>query len=56
MASPHAGGAAALYKASHPSASPAAVKRALQGAGNLNWNNVDDPDGVKEVLVNVDAF
>jgi subtilisin family serine protease len=56
MASPHAGGAAALYKASHPSASPAAVKRALQEAGNLNWNNVDDRDGVKEVLVNVDAF
>ncbi|HEV8647849.1 MAG TPA: S8 family serine peptidase [Actinomycetes bacterium] len=56
MASPHAGGAAALYKASHPAASPAAVKRALQQAGNLGWNNVDDPDGVKEVLVNVDAF
>ena len=56
MASPHAGGAAALYLASHPSATPAQVKRALQAAGNLNWNNADDPDGIKEPLVNVDAF
>jgi subtilisin len=56
MASPHAGGAAALYKSTHPAASPAAVKRALQAAGNLGWNNADDPDGVKEPLVNVDAF
>jgi subtilisin len=56
MASPHAGGAAALYKSTHPAASPAAVKRALQAAGNLNWNNADDPDGIKEPLVNVDAF
>jgi subtilisin family serine protease len=56
MASPHAGGAAALYKASHPVARPDAVKRALQQAGNLNWNSADDPDGIKETLVNVDAF
>jgi subtilisin len=56
MASPHAGGAAALYKSTHPAASPAAVKRALQAAGNLGWNSADDPDGVKEPLVNVDAF
>jgi len=56
MASPHAGGAAALYKSTHPAASPAAVKRALQAAGTLNWNSADDPDGSKEPLVNVDAF
>jgi subtilisin len=56
MASPHAAGAAALYKASHPQASPLQVKRALQRAGNLQWNNADDPDGIKERLVNVDAF
>ena len=56
MASPHAAGAAALYKASHPQASPLQVKRALQRAGSLHWNNADDPDGIKERLVNVDAF
>jgi subtilisin len=56
MASPHVAGAAALYKASNPGASPTQVKTALQNAGNTNWNDVDDPDPIKEVLVNVDAF
>ena len=56
MASPHVAGAAALYKSTHPSATPAQVKSALIGAGNFNWNNADDPDGIKEPLVNVDAF
>jgi subtilisin len=56
MSSPHVAGAAALYKASHPQASPLQVKRALQRAGSLNWNDIDDPDGIKERLVNVDAF
>jgi subtilisin family serine protease len=53
MATPHVTGSAALYKANNPSASPAQVKAALQKAGTLNWNNVDDPDGIKERLVNV---
>ncbi len=56
MASPHAAGAAALYKATHPSATPAQVKSALQSAGNLNWNNSDDPDGIKEKLIDVSTF
>jgi subtilisin len=56
MASPHVAGAAALYKANNPGASPAQVKAALQGAGNLNWNNADDRDSTKERLLNVDAF
>lgn len=56
MASPHVAGAAALYKANNPSATPAAVKSAIQAAGNLNWSNADDPDGIKERLLNVDAF
>jgi subtilisin family serine protease len=56
MASPHVAGAAALYKAANPGASPAQVKAALQKAGNLNWNNADDRDSVKETLLNVDAF
>jgi len=56
MASPHVAGAAALYKASNPAASPAQVKSALQAAGNLNWNNADDRDAIKETLLNVDVF
>jgi subtilisin len=55
MASPDAG-EAALCNASHPAASPAGVRRALQRTGNLGWSNADDPDGVKEPLVNVDAL
>jgi subtilisin len=56
MASPHAGGAAALYKSTNPGATPAQVKTALQNAGNLNWNDADDPDPTKERLLNVDAI
>ena len=56
MASPHVAGAAALYKAGNPGASPAQVRTALQAAGNLNWNDADDPDPTKERLLNVDAF
>ena len=56
MASPHVAGAAALYKSTYPGASPSQVKSALRSAGNLNWNNLDDPDGIKEPLLNVDAF
>jgi subtilisin len=54
MATPHVTGAAALYKSTHPSASPAQVKSALQTAGNLNWTG--DPDGTKEPLLNVATF
>jgi subtilisin len=56
MASPHVAGAAALYKSANPGASPAQVRTALQNAGNLNWNDADDPDPTKERLLNVDAF
>jgi subtilisin len=56
MASPHVAGAAGLYKASNPGASPAQVRTALQNAGNLNWSDADDPDPTKERLLNVDAF
>ena len=56
MASPHVAGAAALYKANNPGATPAQVKTALQNAGNLNWSNADDGDTTKERLLNVDAF
>ncbi|WP_343035530.1 S8 family peptidase [Isoptericola sediminis] len=56
MASPHVAGGAALYQATHPSASPAQVKSALQSAGTTDWNDVDDPDGTKEKLLNVAGF
>lgn len=56
MASPHVAGAAALYKSTHATATPAQVKSALQTAGNLNWNNSDDRDGIKEKLLNVDVL
>ncbi len=53
MATPHVAGAAALYKASNPSASPSQVRAALQNAGNLGWDSNDDKDGTKEPLLNV---
>jgi subtilisin family serine protease len=56
MASPHVAGAAALYASTHSSATPGEVKSALRRAGNVNWNDVDDPDLTKEKLLNVDAF
>ncbi|HET8683861.1 MAG TPA: S8 family serine peptidase [Micromonosporaceae bacterium] len=56
MASPHVAGGAALYKATHPTASPGAVKSALQAAGNLNWNTATDPDTTDDILLNVATF
>jgi subtilisin len=56
MASPHVAGGAALYKATHPTASPSAVKSALQAAGNLGWNTATDPDSTHEPLLNVATF
>jgi subtilisin len=56
MATPHVAGGAALYKATHLSATPSQVKAALQAAGTLNWDNSDDPDGIKETLLNVATF
>lgn len=56
MASPHVAGAAALYKASNPGASPPQVKSALQASGNLEWNDADDPDSTQEKLLNVAAL
>ncbi len=52
MASPHVAGAAALYKATNPAASPATVKSALQAAGTANWNTATDPDATHEPLLN----
>jgi subtilisin family serine protease len=56
MASPHVAGAAALYKASNPAATPSQVKTALKGAGGKDWNSKDDGDSTKEKLLNVKTF
>jgi subtilisin family serine protease len=51
MASPHVAGAAALYKSTHQSASPAEVKAALVARGTSDWSG--DRDATKEPLLNV---
>ena len=56
MASPHVAGAAALYKANNPGATPAQVKAALQNAGSLDWSNADDHDTIKERLLDASTF
>jgi subtilisin len=56
FAAPHVTGAAALYLAKHPGASPATVRGALESAGSSNWDNSDDPDRIKEPLVDAQAF
>jgi subtilisin len=56
MASPTVAGGAALYKASHPDASPAEVKLALQAAGSEDWASWTDPDGRPERLLDVSSF
>ena len=56
MASPHVAGAAALYESTHPGSTPAQTKAALQSAGTLDWNDADDPDPIKERLLNVSGF
>jgi subtilisin len=56
FSAPHVAGAAALYKSSHPRATPAEVKAALIRAGNFNYDGSWDPDGIKEPLLNVASF
>jgi subtilisin family serine protease len=56
MASPHVAGAAALYKASNPGASPVQVQNALISAATFDWDNRDDRDSIKEPLLNVSGF
>jgi subtilisin len=57
MASPHVAGGAALYASTHPGATPATVKAALQAAGTFDWTwPSEDPDGIQEPLLNVATF
>jgi hypothetical protein len=59
MASPHVAGAAALLASTMPHANAAdvqAIRNQIVNQGNLNWNNADDPDGIKERLLDVTLF
>jgi subtilisin family serine protease len=56
MASPHVAGAAALIAATNPSATPAQVKAQLLSTGTTAWNDADDPDPVKEPLLNAATY
>jgi subtilisin family serine protease len=53
MAAPHVAGAAALFKASRPLATPAQVRAALRAAGTQDWNTATDPDSTHEPLLDV---
>ena len=53
MAAPHVTAAAALYKSSRPTATPAQVRSALRAFGNFNWKTGSDPDGQHEPLLDV---
>ena len=56
FSAPHVAGGAALYLANNPGATPAQVRSALIAAGSFDWDNSDDPDGIKEPLLNVAGF
>ncbi|MFE7772679.1 S8 family serine peptidase [Streptomyces sp. NPDC057445] len=57
MASPHVAGGAALYRATHPGASPSAVKAALVNAGGFDWiSPSEDGDSIKEPLLRLSSF
>ncbi|MFD5429218.1 S8 family serine peptidase [Streptomyces sp. NPDC127084] len=57
MAAPHVAGGAALFKATHPGASPAAVKAALVAAGGTDWLwPSEDGDNTKEPLLRLRGF
>jgi subtilisin len=58
MATPHVSGAIALYRATHPGATPTQVKTALLGAATDDWEwpTAQDPDGIKEPLLRTAAL
>ncbi len=55
QASPHVAGAAALYLATHPQATPKQVRDALVARG-ASFSPSDDPDGIHEPLLNVSGL
>ncbi len=56
MATPTVAGGAALYKATHPEASPAEVQAALVAGGNHDWDTATERDSYRTRLMNVETF
>ena len=53
MATPTVTGAIALYRSTHPYATPAEVRVVLRGLGNQGWKTGTDPDKTHEPLLDV---
>ena len=53
MATPLVTGAIALYRSTHPNATPAEVRTVLRGLGNQGWRTGTDPDSTHEPLLDV---
>jgi len=56
MSSPAVAGGAALYKATHPGATPNEVRLALRAAASDAWASWTDPDGRRDPLLDVSSF
>lgn len=56
QAAAHVAGAAALYRAAHPGATPAQVRAALVAAGSQQWSEDSDPDSDPDPLLDVASF
>jgi subtilisin len=56
MATPHVTGAAAVYRAAYPRATPQQVRMALQAVGTRDWRTDTDPDGDHEKAVWIGEF
>ena len=56
MAAPHIAGAAAVYRAMYPRATPGQVRMALLAVGTRDWRTTTDPDRVPEKAVWIGSF
>ena len=56
MASPHVTGAAAVYRAMYPRATPSQVRMALKAVGTRDWRTNTDPDASHEKAVWIGNF
>ncbi len=56
MASPHVAGAAAVYRAMYPRATPGQVRLALQAVGTRDWRTSTDHDAIHEKAVWIGKF